>query len=168
MPPLPLFASRSPYDAARPNETTAPVRYVNASSEQPSRRFDDRTRRAASRAGEPSRFRTTWPFVCAARSSGRDSGGGGGGATIDNRARSLARSLLRPAPAGRPPTSVRDDPSRERTTTRDRYFKPTLRQAWPREYPRPQFAFKISMFNVSCNSHYFTQLAALFIDLRAE
>jgi len=26
----------------------------------------------------------------------------------------------------------------------------------------------MSMFNVSCNSHYFTQLAALFIDARAE
>jgi hypothetical protein len=32
-------------------------------------------------------------------------------------------------------------------------FKPTLRQAWPRDSPRPQYAFKISMFNVSCNSH---------------
>lgn len=52
--------------------------------------------------------------------------------------------------------------------TCDRYVQPTLRQAWPREYPRPQYAFKISMFNVSCNSHYFTQLAALFIDTRAE
>lgn len=46
--------------------------------------------------------------------------------------------------------------------------QPTLRQAWPRDYPRPQCAFKMSMFNVSCNSHYFTQLAALFIDTRAE
>jgi hypothetical protein len=64
--------------------------------------------------------------------------------------------------------AIRDDPRRERKATRDRYFKPTLRQAWPREYPRPQYAFKISMFNVSCNSHYFTQLAALFIDTRAE
>ena len=62
----------------------------------------------------------------------------------------------------------RDDPLREQETTRDRYVQPTLRQAWPREYPRPQYAFKISMFNVSCNSHYFTQLAALFIDTRAE
>ena len=53
-------------------------------------------------------------------------------------------------------------------TTLDRYIQPTLRQAWPRECPRPQYAFKISMFNVSCNSHYFTQLAALFIDTRAE
>lgn len=32
-------------------------------------------------------------------------------------------------------------------------FQPTLRRAWPRECPRPQYAFKISMFNVSCNSH---------------
>lgn len=52
--------------------------------------------------------------------------------------------------------------------TRDRYCQPTLRRAWPRECSRPQCAFKMSMFNVSCNSHYFTQLAALFIDTRAE
>lgn len=30
---------------------------------------------------------------------------------------------------------------------------PTLRQAWSGECPRPQFAFEMSMFNVSCNSH---------------
>ena len=46
--------------------------------------------------------------------------------------------------------------------------KPTLRQAWPRDDPGPQYAFKMSMFNESCNSHYFTQMAALFIDTRAE
>ena len=32
-------------------------------------------------------------------------------------------------------------------------IQPTLRQAWPRVRPRPQYAFKMSMFNVSCNSH---------------
>ena len=32
-------------------------------------------------------------------------------------------------------------------------FQPTLRQAWPQDCPRPQYAFKMSMFNVSCNSH---------------
>ena len=32
-------------------------------------------------------------------------------------------------------------------------FQPTLGRAWPRENPGPQCAFKISMFNVSCNSH---------------
>ena len=31
--------------------------------------------------------------------------------------------------------------------------KPTLRQAWLRDDPEPQYAFKISMFNESCNSH---------------
>ncbi len=31
--------------------------------------------------------------------------------------------------------------------------KPTLRQAWSREDPGPQYAFKMSMFNESCNSH---------------
>ena len=30
---------------------------------------------------------------------------------------------------------------------------PTLRQAWSGECPGPQCAFKMSMFNVSCNSH---------------
>jgi hypothetical protein len=34
--------------------------------------------------------------------------------------------------------------------------------------PRPQGAFEMSMIKVSCNSHYFTQFAALFIDARAE
>ena len=34
--------------------------------------------------------------------------------------------------------------------------------------PGPQCAFERSMINVSCNSHYFTQLAAFFIDPRAE
>ena len=44
----------------------------------------------------------------------------------------------------------------------------TLRRAWTRDCPSPQCAFEMSMFNVSCNSHYFSQLAALFIDARAE
>ena len=30
---------------------------------------------------------------------------------------------------------------------------PTLRRAWSGECPGPQYAFKMSMFNVSCNSH---------------
>ena len=30
---------------------------------------------------------------------------------------------------------------------------PTLRRAWSGECPEPQYAFKMSMFNVSCNSH---------------
>ena len=72
----------------------------------------------------------------------------------------------------RPRRSTAPKAARRQTTddehSGDRYVQPTLRQAWPRECPRPQFAFKISMFNVSCNSHYFTQLAALFIDTRAE
>ena len=34
--------------------------------------------------------------------------------------------------------------------------------------PGPQGAFEGSMINVSCNSHYFSQLAAFFIDARAE
>ena len=37
---------------------------------------------------------------------------------------------------------------------RECYYFPTLRQAWPRGVaPKPQYAFKMSMFNVSCNSH---------------
>ena len=50
---------------------------------------------------------------------------------------------------------------------RDRLFK-TLRRTWPQDCPRPQFAFRMSMLNVSCNSHYFSQIAASFIDARAE
>lgn len=38
----------------------------------------------------------------------------------------------------------------------------------PGKNPGPQSAFKVSMINVSCNSHYFSQLAAFFIDARAE
>ena len=34
--------------------------------------------------------------------------------------------------------------------------------------PRPQCAFKVSMFNVPCNSHHVTHFAALFIDARAK
>ncbi|CAH1261812.1 Hypp2459 [Branchiostoma lanceolatum] len=34
--------------------------------------------------------------------------------------------------------------------------------------PGPQSAFEESMINVSCISHYFSQLAAFFIDTRAE
>ena len=50
----------------------------------------------------------------------------------------------------------------ETATTQGRTFteakvliasKPTLRQAWHQCGPMPQYAFKISMFNVSCNSH---------------
>lgn len=45
----------------------------------------------------------------------------------------------------------------------------TLRQAWPRVCsPGPQCAFNVSMISVSCNSHQFSQLAAFFIDARAE
>ena len=54
-----------------------------------------------------------------------------------------------------------------RQAERDWVFQ-TLRRTWPQDYPRPQFAFRISMLNVSCNSHYFSQLAASFIDARAE
>ena len=34
----------------------------------------------------------------------------------------------------------------------------------PGKNPGPQSAFEVSMINVSCNSHYFSQLAAFFID----
>ena len=34
-----------------------------------------------------------------------------------------------------------------------RNVKPTLSQTWPQENLRPQCAFKMSMFKVSCNSH---------------
>jgi hypothetical protein len=44
-----------------------------------------------------------------------------------------------------------DSPRRDPKNTIASY--PTLRQAWSGECPRPQCAFKMSMFNVSCNSH---------------
>ena len=44
----------------------------------------------------------------------------------------------------------------------------TLRRARPRDDPGPQCAFKMPMIDVSCSSHCITQLAALFIDVRAE
>ena len=44
----------------------------------------------------------------------------------------------------------------------------TLGRARPRDDPRPQCAFKMPMIDVSCSSHCITQLAALFIDVRAE
>jgi hypothetical protein len=34
-----------------------------------------------------------------------------------------------------------------------RILKPTLSQTWPQGNLRPQYAFKMSMFKVSCNSH---------------
>ena len=53
---------------------------------------------------------------------------------------------------------------------RNRAFaeKPTLNRAWPKPRLRPPCAFEVSMIKVSCNSHSFTQLAAFFIDARAE
>ena len=46
---------------------------------------------------------------------------------------------------------------------------PTLAEGRPRpQGPRAQCAFNLSMFSVSCNSHYDSQLAAVFIDPRTE
>lgn len=73
-----------------------------------------------------------------------------------------AGSVLRatePSPATRPT-------ARPRATAIARH--PTLRRTWPGEDPRPQCAFEVSMICVFCNSHQLTQLAALFIDARAE
>lgn len=44
-----------------------------------------------------------------------------------------------------------DNPGRKQKLAIASY--PTLRQAWSGECPGPQCAFKMSMFNVSCNSH---------------
>lgn len=46
--------------------------------------------------------------------------------------------------------------------------RPSDRRGPGKELPGPQCAFEVSMINVSCNSHYFSQLAAFFIDARAE
>lgn len=48
------------------------------------------------------------------------------------------------------------------------YFSRPSDRRSPGNIPGPQCAFDMSMFNVPCNSHYFTQLAAFFIDPRAE
>ena len=68
------------------------------------------------------------------------------------------------SPGLNPPTKEREDPAAtsprrpESVPCREEgtgaiASKPTLRQAWQRWKPMPQYAFKISMFNVSCNSH---------------
>ena len=64
-----------------------------------------------------------------------------------------AKGLRRPSRGGASPPIDRKRPSDGRSPGMD---------------PGPQGAFEVSMINVSCNSHYFSQLAAFFIDARAE
>ena len=88
---------------------------------------------------------------------------------MERRARSLRRASRRTLEArGRLPPPPHAHARGEGERARDRHVQTTLRRAWAREYPSPQCAFEMSMFNVPCNSHYFSQLAALFIDARAE
>ena len=47
----------------------------------------------------------------------------------------------------------RERPRRQREAPPVEILQPTLGQTWPPEYRWPQYAFKMSMFNVSCNSH---------------
>ena len=55
-----------------------------------------------------------------------------------------------------------EQPARERS-----FHRPSDRRG-PGSDPGPQCAFEMSMFNVFCNSHYFSHFAAFFIDPRAE
>ena len=57
---------------------------------------------------------------------------------------------------------------RRRCARGGRSWMTTLRRARPRDDPGPQCAFEVPMINVSCSSHCVSQLAALFIDVRAE
>ena len=88
-------------------------------------------------------------------------GGGRGRPHASARAqRTIALHLRRrrrsPAPTSESRRAV-DVPNRPRDAVRHRgarwMYPPTLRQTWSRQRPRPQYAFKKSMLNVSCNSH---------------
>lgn len=57
-------------------------------------------------------------------------------------------------PAGEPPKDPRRPSARALSWEQLAIVcQPTLRQAWLREDPKPPRAFKMSMLNVSCNSH---------------
>ena len=68
---------------------------------------------------------------------------------------------------GRRPRRACDAPAAETRTSPIDYGRLSDRRS-PGMDPGPQGAFEVSMINVSCNSHYFSQLAAFFIDARAE
>ncbi|KAI9537809.1 hypothetical protein NQZ68_022471 [Dissostichus eleginoides] len=65
----------------------------------------------------------------------------------------------------RPPATPQ--PRRNANVFRLMAKRPSDRRS-PGRNPGPQGAFEVSMINVSCNSHQFSQLAAFFIDARAE
>ena len=65
------------------------------------------------------------------------------------------------------PRVVFADPAQGRRDAIEGINRPSARRG-PGTDPGPQSAFEESMINVSCNSHYFSQLAASFIDARAE
>ena len=124
-------------------------------SARPARTLEGTTEQATWRGGTPE--------PRAARTVGeRDAGGSGDGAVAPPRTTAsrsalegtkAPESLRRPSRGGASPPIDRKRPSDGRSPGMD---------------PGPQGAFEVSMINVSCNSHYFSQLAAFFIDARAE
>ena len=82
-----------------------------------------------------------------------------GGATDVSVARRLSVRISGDEGPERPATP---QPRRTRSPPIDRK-RPSDRRS-PGMDPGPQGAFEVSMINVSCNSHYFSQLAAFFID----
>ncbi|KAI8514650.1 hypothetical protein Bbelb_072410 [Branchiostoma belcheri] len=142
-------AAVEPVAALRPEE----VQRVRTPRRRPIGRPSHSVRRAR---------RLQTPFAVAAgqreaRLSGRQSDGGGGCAG-PGRGREEKLPAVRPSEA--PPARKAIGFGRERLRRRE------LRG--PGTDPGPQSAFEESMINVSCNSHYFSQLAAFFIDTRAE
>ena len=84
-----------------------------------------------------------------------------------NQWQSLYFALLR---NGRTDEEAPEGPANPNRGTREFRLiskRPSARRS-PGKNPGPQGAFEVSMINVSCNSHYFSQLAAFFIDARAE
>ena len=132
-----------------------PARETRRTSARPARTLEGTTEQATWRGGTPE--------PRAARTVGeRDAGGSGDGAVAPPRTTAsrsalegtkAPESLRRPSRGGASPPIDRKRPSDGRSPGMD---------------PGPQGAFEVSMINVSCNSHYFSQLAAFFIDARAE
>ena len=129
----------------RPNALPAGVRRGARCDRRAAR--DVSPRAAASRVGRP------------AQSRFHGARAGRGGDTSTSAFRGTKRtSAATPQPRG-------EDP-RGGTSSID-CGRPSDRRS-PGMDPGPQGAFEGSMINVSCNSHYFSQLAAFFIDARAE
>lgn len=69
---------------------------------------------------------------------------------------------------GDEPSYSRTPSKRRRRSTTIAVALATLRQAWYRENPDTAMRVRIVDVQLVCNSHYFSQLAAFFIDPRAK